>query len=149
MSAQGMTVTVLATQLAEAVAKDETAEGGGIDISAGMYGPNTSDWLREVADAVGMRQATYADSTPHLHIGDSAFEDWFQQQPFACQPGIKQIARDAYAAGMGDPLVIAKSTPLREGQVMGAYMDFDRTADPTWTPAEYLVRFGMFISTKT
>lgn len=57
----------------------------------------------------GMRQATYADSTPHLHIGDSAFEDWFQQQPFACQPGIKQIARDAYAAGMGDPLVVAKT----------------------------------------
>ena len=57
----------------------------------------------------GMRQALYADSTPHLHIGDSAFEDWFQQQPFACQPGIKQIARDAYAAGMGDPLVVAKT----------------------------------------
>lgn len=58
---------------------------------------------------LALREALYTDSTPHLHIGDSAFEDWFQQQPFACQPGIKQIARDAYAAGMGDPLVVAKT----------------------------------------
>ena len=44
----GMTVTVLATELAEAVAKDE-ANGEGFDMSAGMYGINVSDWIREVA----------------------------------------------------------------------------------------------------
>ena len=54
---------------------------------------------------LGWRDATYTDSTPKLHIGDSAFEDWFQQQPFATLAGIKQTCRDAYAAGMGDPLV--------------------------------------------
>lgn len=52
MSATGMTATVLATQLAEAVAKDELPENGGCDISAGMFGPHASAWLREVADAL-------------------------------------------------------------------------------------------------
>jgi len=47
----------------------------------------------------------YADSTPKLNVGNSAFEDWFQQQPFATQIGVKQMCRDSYAAGMGDPLV--------------------------------------------
>lgn len=32
---------------------------------------------------------------------------------------------------------------------MGAYMDFDRTADRAWTPAEYLVRFGEYVSQRT
>ena len=54
---------------------------------------------------VGMRDGIYKDSTPKLNVGDSAFEDWFQAAPFACQVGIKQISRDSYAAGMGDPLV--------------------------------------------
>lgn len=43
-----MILTVLATDLADAVRKDE--EGGeGFDLSAGMFGPNVSAWLREVA----------------------------------------------------------------------------------------------------
>lgn len=52
----------------------------------------------------------YADSTPGLHIGDSAFEDWYQRY-LPNSVGHKQIARDAYAAGMGDPLVTA-ATPV-------------------------------------
>ncbi|MCA3068778.1 MAG: hypothetical protein IOD11_00025 [Rhodocyclaceae bacterium] len=38
---------------------------------------------------------------------------------------------------------------LREGEVMGAYIDFDRAADRAWTPAEYLVRFGQYVSQRT
>lgn len=49
-----------------------------------------------------MRDAVYVDSTPHLHVGDPAFEDWFQQHPRACESGIKQTARD--------PLVVARSS---------------------------------------
>ena len=56
MSAEGMTLTVLATQLAEAVAKDETPEVGGCDLSAGMYGPSASAWLRSVAETVCLYQ---------------------------------------------------------------------------------------------
>lgn len=54
---------------------------------------------------VGLRDGTYKDSTPELHVGNSAFEDWFQQQPYALVAGVKQMCRDSYAAGMGDPLV--------------------------------------------
>lgn len=53
---------------------------------------------------IGMRNAPYVDSTPKLHVGSSSFEDWFQAHEKACT-GDKQLARDAYAAGMGDPLV--------------------------------------------
>jgi hypothetical protein len=54
MSALGLTITVLATGLAEAVAKDDQdiADGKpdcGYDLSAGMFGPHVSAWLREVA----------------------------------------------------------------------------------------------------
>jgi hypothetical protein len=52
----------------------------------------------------------YTDSTPKLSVGNSAFEDWFQAQPFATQTGIKQTCRDSYAAGMGDPLVTYATT---------------------------------------
>lgn len=64
--------------------------------------------------AIGMRDAIYKDSTPKLHVGSSSFEDWFQVQPFATQVGIKQMCRDSYAAGMGDPLVTyaAPSEPV-------------------------------------
>lgn len=57
MSSLGITLTVLATGLAEAYAKDEaeakdpSVEDRGFDISAGMFGPHVSGWLREVATA--------------------------------------------------------------------------------------------------
>jgi hypothetical protein len=54
----------------------------------------------------GEEPVAYSDSTPRLHIGDSAFEDWYQNY-LPNSVGHKQIARDAYAAGMGDPSVTA------------------------------------------
>lgn len=67
--------------------------------------------IKEPDDMVsGARR--YKDSTPNLHVGDSSFEDWFQAQPFACQVGIKQMCRDSYAAGMGDPLVTSKTEAM-------------------------------------
>jgi len=38
------------------------------------------------------------------------------------------------------------AAPLSEGRAMGVYMDFDRTADKAWTPAEYMVKFAQFVS---
>jgi hypothetical protein len=59
----------------------------------------------------------YTDSTPKLNVMHSAFEDWYQQQPFATGPN-KQLCRDSYAAGMGDPLVTYATSqaaqPVRE-----------------------------------
>lgn len=47
---------------------------------------------------------SYCDSTPLLHVGESSFEGWFSDYNPAGK-GDKQRMRDAYAAGMGDPLV--------------------------------------------
>jgi hypothetical protein len=56
MSAYGITVTVLATGLAEAVMKDEAPEEGGFDLSAGMFGRHVSDWIRSVAKELESRR---------------------------------------------------------------------------------------------
>lgn len=39
--------------------------------------------------------------------------------------------------------------PLREGELMAVYMDFDRRADKTLPPAEYLLRFAAAVSAAT
>ena len=72
----------------------------------------------------------YKDSTPKLNVMHSAFEHWFQAQPFATQSGIKQMCRDSYAAGMGDPLV----TYAEPEEIKGASGDTlkDFSADQWW-----------------
>ena len=69
----------------------------------------------------------YKDSTPKLNVMHSAFEHWFQAQPFATQSYIKQIARDAYAAGMGDPLVTYADNPERSCVKCGDKLMSDMT----------------------
>lgn len=60
-----MILTVLATGLAEAVAKDEaeardeTLSDRGFDLSAGLFGRHVSAWLREVAEASAPSEATH------------------------------------------------------------------------------------------
>jgi hypothetical protein len=79
MSKINVAVTALARGLAEAVAKDETPEAGGCDISAGMFGPHASQWLRDVAEglmkpidmvlhcpACGMQHIDAPDEHPEL-----------------------------------------------------------------------------------
>ena len=62
---------------------------------------------QEVAGQAPAQAApAYKDSTPELHVGDSAFESWYSTYNPAHKAD-KQRARDAYAAGMGDPLVTA------------------------------------------
>jgi Lar family restriction alleviation protein len=51
----------------------------------------------------------WRDSTPTLNVGDSSFESWFSEYRPGNR-GDKQRARDAYAGGMGDPLVTAAPT---------------------------------------
>lgn len=58
MSAYGMTLTVLATELAAAVAEDEKPENGGCDLSAGLYGPAVSEWLRKLAEQLSGEKRT-------------------------------------------------------------------------------------------
>ena len=67
-----------------------------------------------------------ADSTPKLHVGDSSFEEWYQTYP---RQGIsKQVARDAYAAGMGDPLV-TYAQPVQPAMQASSRKRFDYWLD--------------------
>lgn len=50
------TLKTLATQLAEAVLKDEAPEEGGFDLSAGLFGRHVSEWLQEVAKKLDDQQ---------------------------------------------------------------------------------------------
>jgi hypothetical protein len=86
MSARGMTF-ILATSLAEAVAKDEAPEQGGFDLSAGMFGEHVSAWLREVAAAL---------ASPPLGSKDTvvAFHDKDQPEGIAWCPGFPEALRD-------------------------------------------------------
>lgn len=87
-----------------------------------------SDWHRSMSLLAAPKQASapgapYVDSAPGLHVGDSAFESWFESY-VAQGKGDKQRARDAYAAGMGDLLVaqglglaLADPQKFTDGQV--------------------------------
>lgn len=44
---------------------------------------------------------------------------------------------------------LTKIRPLRDGEVMAVYMEFDRNSDKTWSTAEYLLQFGAAISNAT
>lgn len=63
MSTQGMTLTVLASTLAEAVAKDND-DPDGHDIASGLFGPAVSEWLRDVAKQLAAVAAAAALATP-------------------------------------------------------------------------------------
>ncbi|MDQ0082872.1 hypothetical protein J2W35_003231 [Variovorax boronicumulans] len=88
---------------------------------------------------VAQPAAKYSDSTPRLHVGDSAFEDWYQNY-LPNSVGHKQIARDAYAAGMGDPLVMARTAqPCPSQGCGGAGSEAARThKDCAIEHAEYM-----------
>lgn len=49
MGTLGATETIIATEICNAVAADETPENGGCDLSAGMFGPALSQWVRDTA----------------------------------------------------------------------------------------------------
>jgi hypothetical protein len=88
----------------------------------------------------GAEPVAYSNSTPRLHIGDSAFEDWYQNY-LPNSVGHKQIARDAYAAGMGDPLVTAapgaaiaareQEAPSDDEQLVATLIHCSREVSPT------------------
>lgn len=42
---------------------------------------------------------------------------------------------------------LREARTLTEGALMGVYMDFDRQAERTWTPSEYLLHFAAAVQT--
>lgn len=69
------------------------------------------DKMRMFASLLAPIQAQpYIDKTIYLSVGESSFESWFESYKIHPKNSTKQLCRDAYAAGMGDPLV----TPAQE-----------------------------------
>ena len=65
------------------------------------------------------RAATVAepsDSTSQLHVGESSFESWYAAHIFEHANNFKQNMRDAYAAGMGDPLVMTRKSAQHQAE---------------------------------
>lgn len=87
-------------------AERETASRLAAEINA-INGPtHLGEPAPTVQPAPAQAASAHKDSTPELHAGDSAFESWYSTYNPAHKSD-KQRARDAYAAGMGDPLVMA------------------------------------------
>lgn len=82
MSEESMTLTVLCTGLAEAVTKDEVPEVGGFDLSAGMFGPNVSDWLRGVRNELLRRRPMTRDEAIKA-LDTSDWISWVGKTPSA------------------------------------------------------------------
>lgn len=79
-----------------------------LDAKACIRGALEIEALRALlATATGLPAQAYKDSTPQLHVGDISFEGWYAGYVKEGTVSLKQNCRDAYAAGMGDPLVVA------------------------------------------
>lgn len=100
----------VADKLAAGIASHLTVDIGEHS-SANCPWTNALEWIENPPAAV---PASYKDSTPQLKIGDSSFESWYEQYAARLTGNPKQTARDAYAAGMGDPLVTAASAEQDE-----------------------------------
>ena len=70
MSGYAEELRSLVSGLAEAALADELSEGQ--DIAAGMLGPETSEWLRRIAERLSgePRRPTSIDPRPPLPSGD-------------------------------------------------------------------------------
>jgi len=77
----------------------------------------------------------YKDSTPELHIGDSAFESWYSTYS-PVHKSDKQRARDAYAAGMGDPLVTAAPAAVAGPSISQVTEQMRAAGDHAWMTSD-------------
>ena len=79
-----------------------------------------------LATATGLPAQAYQDSTPQLHVGESSFEGWYAGYVKEGTVSLKQNCRDAYAAGMGDPLVVSApqaQADARDAELLGFLQD--------------------------
>jgi hypothetical protein len=74
-----------------------------------LSGDGTPDTSKITSLYTGSKVRDYAhtalasSAAEPRHVGESRFESWYEQHPKACG-GDKQLARDAYAAGLGDTI---------------------------------------------
>ena len=99
-------ITALRTAIAEAEKQEPVAwydEEMDCAYTASELDGGTADGLVPLFLAAGAQP--YSDSTAELSVGDSSFESWYASYVKEGTKGLKHHCRDAYAAGMGDPLV--------------------------------------------
>ena len=65
-------------------------------------------WGVELVLAVAHTEAKPAQQDKRLHVGDSRFEGWYGQDFDPKNKGTKQQMREAYEAGMNDPIAPAQ-----------------------------------------
>lgn len=116
----------------DAVCASPIAIGSAIDSAVAM--------LIKLADKEGAPPVQPADSTPKLTVGYSSFESWYEAQegPWT---GDKQLARDAYAAGMADRAALAQPSEPSLRPTFGAIGSRDvdvAAAQKAWDAAQPL-----------
>jgi hypothetical protein len=101
MSKMGMTLTVLCTGLVDAVNKDEAPEVGGFDLSAGLLGPNISQWLRDTAKVIDEgHPATPIDMVLHCpkchaqHVDEPVMKHYMGGEDWANPPHRSHLCHD-------------------------------------------------------
>ena len=100
-----------------------------------LYYGDTHNTVLEAESALAIIRAAIAQEQESvLCVGDSSFEDWYQAHPKACG-GDKQLARDAYAAGMGDPLV-APIKPVNQEPIGYQYLFNSPFGGEVWRDSE-------------
>ena len=73
--------------------------------------------LVDVFLAAGAQTNQLLENPDELSVGDSSFESWYASYVKEGTKGLKHHCRDAYAAGMGDPLV-TYAQPVQQEPVM-------------------------------
>ena len=107
MGAKRLQLTVLATLIAEAVAKDEAPEGGGCDISAGLFGPHLSQVLRDLVaqlpEPVTSEHHIAQREAQHL----AATEAYFSARPELDLPLGRKTFEAGFVRGFDHPKGVA------------------------------------------
>jgi len=118
MSELGITTTILATQLMDAVRKDEAPEEGGFDLKSGLFGRHVSDWLRMVAKELVDRK-----TGGEAKIPDAVLSSQLQAVDEACEDVAKLPA--------DPPRKLRTEFAWWECSVSGDYWMFNRSKMPS------------------
>jgi len=99
----GVTVTVLATGLAEAFQKDNSIQPGGFDVASGKFGPGVTAWVREVAEELVQRSQPALVPEPEPEPAGPV-DRWRANRSVDINLAARDLAKQAFEA---DPRIVA------------------------------------------
>mgnify|MGYP003660579552 FL=1 len=99
---------------------------------ADRHVPDAGGVVKRIADVAGLRLQGPPSDKPHGRKAWTLLLPEFSEVRWVDVSAIAPAKQSAQ--------------PLTEAKLMGLYMDFDRTADKAWSPAEYLLKFGAAVS---